>query len=185
MVSNIKAAGSYVYAKWTEVKNRCLKEWKIYQSAHEKTPLHFKIQEIFGGKEKFNTLPRLKIREPRVEMIDFIKDKNMPASVMRGVDPYGRELLLLKLRADGTTTHPRNTFVVALFPPLELDKTTQWSASTAYGSHCDLGDFIKNSDEEMVKLISQIAIEKNHPKYVLADTLVSTSANTPTTIDKI
>ncbi len=174
MSSSIEAARSYVYANLVapliEAKDLYFKERKVRLTAHEMTPLHSKIQDLFGGKEKFYQLPHLKIREPKVEKIDFIKNQNMPACVMRAVDPYGREFILLKLRSNGTTTHPRNIFVVSLFPLFDKEKSSNWSAATSYTSHCDVHEFIKDKEEDLIHLISQIAIQKNHPQYVLADT---------------
>src|SRR5579863_7522979 len=68
--------------------------------------LDTKIIEILGGMEKFLELPVYELDNthfgPLRDYIDFIRYRDVPHPIMRGIDKYNRNFIVLKLQLTET-----------------------------------------------------------------------------------
>ncbi|MBA3602432.1 MAG: hypothetical protein H0W50_02045 [Parachlamydiaceae bacterium] len=75
---------------------------KIIEKEYEIVLVEDKIKNLFGGRRNFEKLPILDIgnRTGSTGYIDFIKDKEMSAPIMRGKDCHGREFFSIRARSN-------------------------------------------------------------------------------------
>lgn len=134
LLASMVIAGLAFWAKhhWTRIVNRENQIWQNLQIEEERIEeariqlLHRQrkentltnVKNIFGGEAAWDALPIINIgnqRGARDGYIDFLRLEDLPHPIMRGIDPFNRPFLCLKLRKldPGATNYPRvSTFVL-------------------------------------------------------------------------
>lgn len=119
------------------------------------------VKNAFGGEEAFNALPQLNLggRPFNGDYLDFLQVEDLPHSVVKGIDGFGRPFISLKLRSNADAFRDENPFVVTFFQRYTNSITWTWG-SRVNGNELPFGSTLGDAD---CNIIHQIVVDRNHP----------------------